>query len=489
WTANITLTAGVNTINIRATDSRNNIANTSVNVTYTPVASGETIFGMKTGGSDAFGYTTDIGNAIAIDTRDNCDGQGGKNCMIVGGNKGIAFMEKYTSTGQLVWGGVMSGGGDVREIQLDSQGNIYIVGSVSGFLSFSGGTILVSAGGNDVFVAKFSEAGVLQWAKKYGSTFLDSFVVEESGEGVAVDANGNVYVSGYNSYYPIDFGCAVSNTSSSFLIKLNPQGICDWVKVYPGTTNYVNDVVLDTNGNIYITGSFTGTVDFGGGSVTALNTLGNGAFFVAKYNSVGSYQWMNQYALGNEPYHSSRGYSLFIDSFGNLYATGAFGWTQSFGGSTTLTSYGANDIILVKYRASDGAHIWSKKLGGLNPTITVTLFESGYGVASDPSGNIYVTGEAWNTPVDVGMGTQTSLGTGRKILISSFDSNGNFRWGKTVAASKGLAIPYALSMDSFGNPVIAGRFWGIMDLGGIILESDKNGTNYSMDIFIWKLAK
>src|SRR3989338_8570288 len=103
WTANITLTAGVNTINIRTTDSRNNIANTSVNVTYTPVASGETIFGMKTGGSDAFGYTTDIGNAIAIDTRDNCDGQGGKNCMIVGGNKGIAFMEKYTSTGQLVW--------------------------------------------------------------------------------------------------------------------------------------------------------------------------------------------------------------------------------------------------------------------------------------------------------------------------------------------------------------------------------------------------
>ncbi|HEY9583819.1 MAG TPA: hypothetical protein VJI66_02550, partial [Candidatus Paceibacterota bacterium] len=487
WTANITLTAGVNTINIRATDSRNNIANTSVNVTYTPVASGETIFGMRVGDTQ-FAVTPDIPGAVFVDPLNNCDGQGGSDCIILGGsiNK-QPYLAKYSATGELVWGNRLSSGvSEVRDIHVDSQGNIYATGYFAGFISFAGGTSLISNGSYDVFAAKFSSTGVLQWAKNFGSSVVIDYI-NESGEGITLDTNGNVYIVGIMfESVNADLGCRRFDGSGAFIIKLNSQGVCDSVKIYSGN-NYLDDIVSDANGNVYATGAFSGTVDFGGGSVTAYGATPH-TFFVVKYDSLGIFKWINHYALVGSPVTNSRGYSLFADSNGGIYATGIFRSNQSFGGSL-LTVNGYHDIMLVKYRASDGAHLWSKRFGGPSTSNLSTVLETGLGVVSDSLGNVYMAGKVIGSPIDMGAGDQVSSGTGFKALISSFDSNGNFRWAKTLSSSKSFAEAYVLSIDSLGNPVVAGQFLGIIDLGTIILESTKINTTYWSDMYIWKLAK
>src|SRR5206468_2219017 len=150
-------------------------------------------------------------------------------------------------------------------------------------------------------------------------------------------------------------------------------------------------IAVDGSGNVYVTGTFTGTVDFdpSPGGTTNLTSAGSGVktdAFVVKLNATtGALVWAKQ--IGG----ASAGFVVSgnaVDGTGNVYVTGQFNGTADFdpspGGTTNLTAIGTNDIFVVKLD-TNGAFGWAARFGssGIN---------AGHGIALDESGNVYVTG-------------------------------------------------------------------------------------------------
>ena len=253
-----------------------------------------------------------------------------------------------------------------------------------------GGGNVTSAGSADIFVLKLNSSGTFQWVNTYGGTSFDF------GRGIAVDSSGNIYITGY-FYETVDFGggnVTSAGGADIFLLKLNSSATFQWVNTYGGSAFDVGeDITVDSSGNSYITGYFEGTVDFGGGNVTS---AGSADFFVLKLNSSGTFQWVNTY--GGSAFDV--GQDITVDSSGNSYITGYFEGTVDFGGGN-VTSAGAADIFILKLNSS-GTFQWVNTYGG-------TSTDVGQGIAVDSSGNSYITGSFQGT-VDFGSGDITPSG-------------------------------------------------------------------------------
>ena len=343
-------------------------------------------------------------------------------------------------------------------IAVDSSGNTYITGYFQSTVDFGGGDI-TSAGAGDIFVLKLNSSGVFQWVKTYGNTN------GEQGEDIAVDSSGNVYITG-GFRETIDFGGGdVTSASSSdiFVLKLNSSGVFQWVKTYGGTSNeYGYDIALDSSGNTYITGTFLGTVDFGGGNITAAVLIDT---FVIKTNSSGVFQWVKTYGGSASEF----GYRIAVDSSDNVYITGHFTGTLDFGGGN-VTSVGNEDIFVLKLNSS-GVFQWVKTYGD-------TSADFGYGIAVDSSSNVYITGY-FNETVDFGGGDITSVGN-QDIFVLKLNSSGVFQWVKTYGDTLS-DWGYGVAVDSSSNVYITGYFIGTVDFGAGDITSAGAG-----DIVVFK---
>ena len=127
-------------------------------------------------------------------------------------------------------------------------------------------------------------------------------------------------------------------------------------------------VTTDSSGNIYVTGYTDGKLD---GNTNS----GRGDMFLVKYDSSGTKQWTKQLGTPSDDY----GGGVTTDSSGYIYVTG-----YTFGELDGNTNSGDYDIFLVKYNSS-GTKQWTKQLGS-------SYMDRGYGVTTDSSGNIYMTG-------------------------------------------------------------------------------------------------
>ncbi|MDP6284457.1 MAG: SBBP repeat-containing protein, partial [Acidimicrobiales bacterium] len=165
-------------------------------------------------------------------------------------------------------------------------------------------------------------------------------------------------------------------------------------------------VAVDSSGNVYVTGNFAGTVNFGAGDVTS---AGGYDAFVTKFDSSGAHQWTT--TLGGTGADS--GWSVAVDGSSNVHVTGNFAGTVNFGAGN-VTSAGSNDVFVTKLNSS-GAHQWTTTLGGTGGQV-------GKGVAVDSSGNVHVTGE-FNGTVNFGAGDVTYAG-GYDAFVTKFDSSG-----------------------------------------------------------------
>ncbi len=148
---------------------------------------------------------------------------------------------------------------------VDASGNSIVTGHFYGTVNFGGGN-LTSVGPTDIFVVKFSAAGVHQWSQSFGGAG------SQAGVSVATDATDNVLIAGV-ALTGFDFDISV--------IKLNPAGVPRWNSFFGGALDqYANSVAADAMGNVVLTGYFSGAVDFGGGSLTS---AGSADVFVAKF--------------------------------------------------------------------------------------------------------------------------------------------------------------------------------------------------------------
>jgi len=262
-----------------------------------------------------------------------------------------AFLAKYSGTdGTHIWSKRFGKLDSITPTTLgvglgaavDGSDTIAITGYFQGPVDFGGGT-LSSAGGVDIYVAKFSAAGVYQWSKGFGDA------ADQHGTAITTDHSGNLLVTGDFSS-SVDFGggalAATSGAPTIFLAKLSPAGAHVWSKsfVAAGTGNTASlayGVAVDYNDNVVLTGSVSGNVDFGGGSLSWI-----GPIFVAKFSSLGTPQWGKDFR-GSGP---AQGRGIVTDGRGNVIATGYFTTVVDFGGGDLQSYSGVTGGFLVSLR-------------------------------------------------------------------------------------------------------------------------------------------
>ncbi|MVM28622.1 hypothetical protein GO755_01165 [Spirosoma sp. HMF4905] len=225
-----------------------------------------------------------------------------------------------------------------------------------------------------------------------------------------------------------------------------------------GGTNAGTSIKTDAQGNIYVTGYFTGTVDFDPSASVANLTAVASDIFLAKYDAAGNYVWANS-ASGNENDSEGRSTSLVLDQTGRLLLTGYFTGIVDFDPSTSvanLTSAGTYDIFVAKYD-TDGNYIWAKRAGGPN-------YDFSYSVAVDASNNVLLTGYFESTAdfdPSSNVASLTAVGNG-DIFVAKYDAQGNYIWAKNMGGSS-VESGQSLTVDATGNIVLTGAFSGTVD--------------------------
>ena len=158
------------------------------------------------------------------------------------------------------------------------------------------------------------------WAKQMGGVSVDR------AWGAAVDGSGNVYTTGgFNGTADFDPGSGAFNLTAAgrddiFVSKLDSAGNFVWVKQMGGVGfDFVENVALDSSGNVHTTGGFNGTADFDPGSgAFNLTSAGSLDIFVSKLDSAGSFVWAKQ--MGGSRVDIAEGVAL--DGSGNVHTTG-----------------------------------------------------------------------------------------------------------------------------------------------------------------------
>ncbi|MDF7812052.1 SBBP repeat-containing protein [Hymenobacter sp. YC55] len=332
---------------------------------------------------------------------------------------------------------------EAKDMVVDAAGNVYVTG-----YSFRNGS-------NDFATVKYSSDGQQLWSARYNSAGNGNDVATD----MAVDAAGNVYVTGYSAE-------GGSRLSRYVTIKYAANGQQLWVSL--GTVSSIivddrpTDVVVDAAGTVYVTGSgysaerryyyttlqysasgnilgtiiFTGDENYGFGSRLALDAAGNfyvvgssnSDYFTRKYSAAGQLQWTASY---NGPDNSiDNATSVTVDAAGNVYVSGA---------SKSITS--ANDYATVKYSAS-GQQLWAARYNSPN------LFSDDQptDLAVDAAGNVFVTGTAYGGPTRFDYATVKYSATGEQQWAALYGGVQN----------DGVEQAYSLALDAAGDVYVTG---------------------------------
>lgn len=395
--------------------------------------------------ASAGGNGYDIGQSIAVDNAGNVYITGkfegtaavGNISITSAGNSDV-FIAKYNRTGQLQW--VKSAGGSSYDygqaIAVDAGGNVYITGLYYNTTTFEN-TSFTSAGNSDLFIAKYNSEGILQWVRSEGGTNNDF------GQSIAVDATGNVYITGYFQGTSTFGTTTVTSTplpfDDVFIAKYTTNGTLQWVKSAGGTSgDFGYDIAADSNGNVYVTGTYTETAFFDG---TPLTSQGSIDVFLAKYNTNGGKEWVR--SAGGTSIDNGQG--IAVDGNSNVYISGIFYNTARFE-NKYITSAGSSDIFIAKY-TTDGSIQWLRSAGGVN-------YESGKDIAVDTLGSVYLTGY-FNTSAMFG-GTSLASAGYNDLYVAKYSTNGDFEWA-TSAGGTNDDYGQGIAIDASGNVFVVGN--------------------------------
>jgi hypothetical protein len=363
------------------------------------------------------------------------------------------FLAKYSPSGSPAWSRSIGGNASdsAKAVAVDSSGNVAVTGSQASSSADYGAGLLPSRGGSDIFVAKYSSSGGYLWAKTLGSTGSDS------GAGVATDGGGNVFVTGYFDL-SVDFGVGSLTSAGSkdaFLVKYSSAGAHVFSRRI-GSTGFDQGsaVATDGSGNVVVTGYFSGTINCGGANLTS---AGLGDLFVAKYSATGQHLWSKRFGGTGDDIV----YGIAVDTAGDVVLTGQFTNTVNFGDTalTALTSAGYGDVFLAKLLGGSGGHSWSKRFG------STTRTDVAYGVAVDGGRNVAITG-FFGYGADFGGGMLVAQDY--DIFVAKYDPAGTHisskRYGDPPGQYAGQ-FGTAIAMSSGGNMFITGYFQGTLDFG------------------------
>ncbi len=253
----------------------------------------------------------------------------------------------------------------------------------------------------------------------------------------------------------ISFGL-ISSTSAADVSNL-------WAKSVGGSSaDTALATVVDSSGNSYTTGYFTGTADLDPSSkVRNIASKGAGDIYILKLNSSGNYLWARRFGGTNDEHANA----ITLDANGNIYMTGYFNGTVDFDSGDSvynLTTSGNTAHAFVLKLNPNGQFIWAKNMGGSNS------WTVGNSIAVDANGNVYTKGVfAGTSDFDPNAGAANLTAPGGQtyidqVYISKLDSNGNYVWAKSLGANL-WDTGYSLALDSNANIYSTGYFEGTVD--------------------------
>lgn len=383
------------------------------------------------------------------------------------------FISKSDNQGNLLWVKQIAGtaNSDVSSIKLDAYNNIYLTGSFCDTTDFNPGieSFNLPSGGPtsdypSAFILKLDSGGNFIWAKSIIGYFSKVTLAS-----ITFDNAGNIYtIGGIYNYegstillYP-EKNVLVSNISTNntaFMVKLTPFGELVWSRQLQSST--FGAIAIDNLNHIYITGSFSGTVNFG--SIVApynLSTPGYGTnMFVLKTDSSGVCIWAKQM----EGYSSSWGQSISIDNLGNVYSTGTFsGKIDADPGAAVYmldAKYSQDYDVFILKLDSIGQFIWVRQFGGRERDIGKLLF-------TDKIGNIYCAGMFKDTASFDNNGgyliSEKTDNSSDDIFLCKIDNQGNIIWLKKIGGMYNDNIS-SLYVDSRGSIFSTGNYSGNVD--------------------------
>lgn len=360
------------------------------------------------------------------------------------------FLAKYNNAGNLSW--IRQAGGSLndvgRSLTLDSLGNIYLTGSFE-VMAWFGSTQITANGGSDIFVAKYNNNGTLQWVKNFGGFF------DDHGNAIASTEGGYTWVAGsIQGITSFGNNPVISNGGDdAFILKLNPEGNVQWVKNAGGTSeDMAYGLALDVAEDATIVGRFQSTASFG---TTVLTSSGNNDIFIAKYSPIGNLKWARRAGgTGNDLARAAR-----TDYSQNIYLVGSFEGNATFG-TLNMTSNGLKDAFVAKYDKG-GNPLWIRKIGGSD-------IDNAKALDVDALSNVYVAG-AFRHNMTLGDKTLTSAGMS-DIFIVKYNAAGYRVWSQQAggpAADSAMAI--ALRPDK--NLALGGSFGATATFGSTTLIS------------------
>ncbi len=401
---------------------------------------------------------------------------------------------KYSGSGAVLWTIARSG----AAIAVDRSDNVVLTGSSSDGTHFGYETI------------KFSNAGVAMWTNRYSGpgTSFDQAVA------LAVDGNGKVFVTGYS-----DFDDGTTETFAT--VAYSSGGLPLWTNTFTGAASGYstpNALAVDTNGNVFVTGysddvdgidsdlatvaysgagvplwtnlyhdegaSYLGAVGVavdGPGNVFVTGSTSNGTnqdYTTIKYSNAGAPLWINHYAGPGGTYDIAA--ALAVDTNGNVFVTGysaddngnanfatlAYSgaglplWTNLYpggdgtfptatamavdsSGSVFVTGNSDNSFVTIKYSGA-GVSLWTR---GYNDLLGNSI-DNAVAVIVDGAGSVFVTGSS------IGIGGSYDFAT------IKYSSAGVALWtNRYNGPANGSDVPFVMVADSSGNIIVAGYSW------------------------------
>jgi hypothetical protein len=298
-----------------------------------------------------------------------------------GGDNDQSILLKYDAAGDLLQQILYADGGSIMAVDL--SGNVYVTGGAEGDTTRT-----------DFTTIKYNAAGSRIWRSTYDTTSA----VDDNGQHIAQDANGNTYVAGSSG---LD-----GWNNDIVTVKYDPEGNELWMDSVAAGAGGVAGIAADDLGNVFVA------------MTNSPSDQSPSEIKLVKYNTAGNQLWTASY--GGTDSNSKQAVALAVDNQGNAYVTG---WVGVYLGS---------DIVTIKFDAA-GNQLWIARTTG------------GYGEPSaivvDASGNVYVTGHI------AGGGVNAALSTFK------YDVAGNPLW---VSHYQGSGMSNALALDAAGNVYVTG---------------------------------
>jgi len=407
------------------------------------------------------------------------------------------FIIKFSNEGVFQW--VKNFGGDQvdvgRAIACGPDGSIYVSSSFRSSVNINtlSGPISLTAVGTayDVLNLKLNPAGDVIWAKAFGG---DGNNVPS---GITVDMDGNVVTTGHFTStinFQTGAGPAVESTSNgssdAFVHKLAADGSFLWARAFGGSgIVYSQQLTVDAENNILVTGFFRETADFDfGPGVTSFTSAGINDCYISKISSSGDFLWAK--AFGGESLDVA--YGVQVDLSNNIYLTGTFGQTADFDPGPSqfnATSAGSGDVFLLQLD-NNGNFIHVITYGS-------TSDDRAEAMCKNANGEIFISGRYFNT-VDFNppnQENQTAVGLGDMFIVK-YTTNcleqtpaqeatacGSYQWNSQTYNSSGTysytspgvngecdtLYTLNLSITSFDNQIT---------LNGNQLSSNLSGVNF-----------